>query len=130
MRNGVARNDDLDGRSDFLRVSGEGTVDLAQGRLDYLLRTRVVNTASGRAGPEMMLLNGVSVPVQLNGPFGAIEWQVNWAAVTAAVAALSVPNVVRGTAGTAARGATGVVRGAGRLLRAIPGAATAASAPR
>lgn len=130
VRNGVARNDDLDGRSDFLRVSGEGTVDLAQGRLDYLLRTRVVNTASGRAGPEMMLLNGVSVPVQLNGPFGAIEWQVNWAAVTAAVAALSVPNVVRGTAGTAARGATGVVRGAGRLLRAIPGAATAASAPR
>lgn len=129
VRNGVARNDDLDGRSDYLRVSGEGTVDLAQGRLDYLLRTRVVNTASGRAGPEMMMLNGVTVPVQLNGPFGAIEWQVNWAAVTAAVAALSVPNVVRGTAGTAVRGATGVVRGTGRLLRAIPGAA-AASAPR
>lgn len=129
VRNGVARNDDLDGRSDFLRVSGEGTVDLARGRLDYLLRTRVVNTASGRAGPEMMMLNGVTVPVQLNGPFGAIEWQVNWAAVTAAVAALSVPNVVRGTAGTAVRGATGVVRGAAGLLRAIPGAA-AASAPR
>ena len=130
VRGGVARNDDLDGRSDFLRVSGEGTVDLAQGRLDYLLRTRVINTASGRAGPEMMMLNGVTVPVQLNGPFGAVEWQVNWAVVTAAVAALSVPNVVRGTAGTAVRGATGVVRGAGRLLRAIPGAATAASAPR
>lgn len=129
LRNGVARNDDLDARSDFLRVSGEGTVDLAQGRLDYLLRTRVVNTASGRAGPEMMMLNGVTVPVQLNGPFGAIEWQVNWAAVTAAVAALSVPNVARGAVGTAARGATGVVRGAGQLLRAIPGAA-AASAPR
>jgi AsmA protein len=128
LRNGVARNDDLDARSDFLRVSGEGTVDLTQGRLDYLLRTRVVNTASGRAGPEMMMLNGVTVPVQLNGPFGAIEWQVNWAAVTAAVAALSVPNVVRGTAGTAARATTGVVRGTGRLLRAIPGAA--ASAPR
>lgn len=129
VRSGVARNHDLDGRSEFLRVSGEGTIDLAQGRLDYLLRTRVVNTASGRAGPEMMMLNGVAVPVQLNGPFGAIEWQVNWGAVTAAVAALSVPNVVRGTAGTAVRGATGVARGAGRLLRAIPGAA-AASAPR
>ena len=63
VRNGVARNDDLDGRSEFLRVSGEGTVDLARGRLDYLLRTRVVNTASGRAGPEMMMLNGVTVPV-------------------------------------------------------------------
>lgn len=129
VRNGVARNDDLDGRSEFLRIGGEGTIDLAQGRLDYLLRTRVTNTASGRAGPEMMMLNGVTVPVQLNGPFGNIQWQVNWAAVTAAVAALSVPNVARGTVGTVTRGATGVVRGAAGLLRAIPGAA-AASAPR
>ena len=129
LRNGVARNSDLDGRSDYLRVSGEGTIDLAQGRIDYLLRTRVQNTASGRAGPEMMMLNGVTVPVQLNGPFGNIEWQVNWAAVTAAVAALSVPNVARGTVGTVTRGATGVVRGAAGLLRAIPGVA-AASAPR
>jgi len=128
LRDGVARNDDLAGSSEFLRVSGEGTVDLAQGRLDYLLRTRVVNTASGRAGPEMMMLNGVTVPVQLNGPFGDVQWQVSWGAVTAAVAALSVPNVARGAVGTAARGATGVVRGAAGLLRSIPGAA--ASAPR
>ncbi|HMO44491.1 MAG TPA: AsmA family protein [Rubrivivax sp.] len=126
LRNGVARNDDLDARSDFLRVSGAGTVDLAQGRLDYLLRTRVSNTGSGRAGPEMMMLNGVTVPVQLNGPFGQVQWQVNWAAVTAAVAARSVPNVARGTVGTVTRGATGVVRGAAELLRSIPGAATPA----
>jgi AsmA protein len=77
----------------------------------------------------MAMLNGVTVPVQLNGPFGSVQWQVNWGSVTAAVAALSVPNVARGTVGTVARGATGVVRGAAGLLRAIPGAA-AASAPR
>ena len=129
LRNGVAHNSDLAGSSEFLRVSGEGRIDLAQGRLDYLLRTRVANTASGRAGPEMMMLNGVTVPVQLSGPFGDIEWQVPWATVTAAVAALSVPNVARGTVGTVTRGATGVVRGAAGLLRAIPGVA-AASAPR
>jgi AsmA protein len=129
VRNGVARNDDLDGRSEFLRISGEGTIDLAQGRLDYLLRTRVVNAATGRAGPEMMMLNSVTVPVQLNGPFGNIQWQVNWAAVTAAVAALSVPNAAIGAVGTVTRGATGVVRGAAGLLRAIPGAVTE-SAPR
>jgi hypothetical protein len=54
---------------------------------------------------------------------------VNWTSVTAAVAALSVPNVARGAVGTVTRGATGVMRGAAGLLRAIPGAA-AASAPR
>ena len=79
----MARNTDLDGRSDFLRVGGEGTIDLVQGRVDYLLRARVVNTASGRAGPEMVMLNGVTVPVELHGPFGNIEWQVRWGTVTA-----------------------------------------------
>jgi len=73
------------------------------------------------------MLNGVTVPVQLNGRFGNIQWQVNWA-TTAAVAALSVPNVARGTVGTVTRGASGVVRGAAGLLRALPGAA--APAPR
>ena len=60
------------------------------------------------------MLNGVTVPVELHGPFGNVEWQVRWPAVTANVAALSVPNAVRGTAGAVGgvvRGAAGVVRG-------------------
>lgn len=114
LRDGVARSSDLQGESEFLRVSGEGSVDLARGSLDGLLRTRVVNTASGRAGPEMVFLNGVTVPVQVQGPFGNIQWQVGWGTVTAGVAARSVPNVVRGTVG-------GVARGAAGLLGAIPG---------
>jgi AsmA protein len=124
IRDGVARNTDLDGRSDFLRVGGEGTIDVAQGRIDYLLRARVLNTASGRAGPEMVLLNGVTVPVELHGPFGNIEWQVRWGTVTAAVAALSVPNAAVGTVSGVARGATGVLRGAASALRSVPGALT------
>jgi len=80
-----------------------------------------------------VLLNGVTVPVELHGPFGNIEWQVRWGTVTAAVAARSVPNVAVGTvSGVArgatgvARGATGVVRGAGGVLRSVPGALTPA----
>jgi AsmA protein len=122
LRNGVAHSSDLEGESDFLRMAGEGTIDLAQGRLDYLLRARVVNTASGRAGPEMVFLNGVTVPVELHGPFGNIQWQVRWASVTAGVAARSVPNAVRGTVGGVTRGTTGVLRGAAGVLRSVPGA--------
>lgn len=124
LRDGVARNTDLDGRSAFLRVGGEGSVDLVQGRIDYLLRARVVDTAGGRAGPEMVLLNNVTVPVQLQGPFGDIAWQVRWGSVSAAVAAMSVPNVAIGTVSGVARGATGVVRGAAGVLRSVPGALT------
>jgi len=112
VRDGVARSTDLDGSSEFLRVGGEGSIDIGKGRLDYVLRARVVDTASGRAGPELVLLNGVTVPVELSGPFGHVDWQVRWAAVTAAVVAHSAPNVVRGTVGGVARGAAGVVRGA------------------
>jgi hypothetical protein len=73
-----------------------------------------------------VLLNGVTVPVELHGPFGNIEWQVRWGTVTAAVAARSVPNVAVGTVSGVARGATGVVRGAGGVLRSVPGALTPA----
>lgn len=117
VQQGIARSTDLDGRSEFLRVSGEGAIDLVQGRVDYLLRARVEGTATGRAGPEMAMLNGVTVPVELHGPFGSIEWQVRWPAVTAAVAALSVPNAVIGTVGGVTRGATSVLRGATGVLR-------------
>jgi len=114
FRDGVGHSTDLDGRSEFLRLTGEGSIDFARSRIDYRLRARVVNTAGGRAGPEMVLLNGVTVPVELRGPFGDVTWQVNWPSVTASAAVRTVPNVVRGTGevvGGVLRGAAGAVRG-------------------
>lgn len=114
FRDGVGSSTDLDGRSEFLRLTGEGSIDFARSRIDYRLRARVVNTAGGRAGPEMVLLNGVTVPVELRGPFGDVTWQVNWPSVTASAAVRTVPNVVRGTGevvGGVLRGAAGAVRG-------------------
>jgi AsmA protein len=122
FRDGVGHNTDLDGRSEFLNVAGEGSIDLARSRIDYLLRARVVNTAGGRAGPEMVMLNGVMVPVELRGPFGDVQWQVRWPSVTAGVVVRSVPNVARGAGeavGSVLRGAAGAVRG-GRNDPATP----------
>jgi AsmA protein len=122
FRDGVGHSTDLDGRSEFLNVAGEGTIDLARSRIDYLLRARVVNTAGGRAGPEMVMLNGVMVPVELRGPFGDVQWQVRWPSVTAGVVVRSVPNVARGAGeavGSVLRGAAGAVRG-GRNDPATP----------
>ncbi len=47
FRDGVGHSTDLAGRSEFLNVAGEGSIDLARSRIDYLLRARVVNTAGG-----------------------------------------------------------------------------------
>ncbi len=122
FRDGVGHSTDLAGRSEFLNVAGEGSIDLARSRIDYLLRARVVNTAGGRAGPEMVMLNGVLVPVELRGPFGDVQWQVRWPSVTAGVVVRSVPNVARGAGeavGGVLRGAAGAVRG-GRNDPATP----------
>jgi hypothetical protein len=70
------------------------------------------------------MLNNVTVPVERHGPFGNVEWQVRWGSVSAAVAALSVPNAAIGAVSGVARGATGVVRGAAGVLHNVPGALT------
>jgi len=81
VRDGVARNDDLDLRSPLLRVGGAGQVDLPAKRLDYLARVSVVGTLSGQGGAELAALRGVTVPVQVSGPFDALSYRVDVAAL-------------------------------------------------
>lgn len=81
VRDGIARNDDLDLRSPLLRVGGAGQVDLPRKRLDYLARVSVVGTPSGQAGTELAALRGVTVPVHVSGPFDALSYRVDVAAL-------------------------------------------------
>ncbi|MFO1300051.1 MAG: AsmA family protein [Burkholderiaceae bacterium] len=81
VRDGVARNDDLDLRSPLLRVGGAGQVDLPRKRLDYLARVSVVGTLSGQGGAGLAALRDVTVPVQVSGPFGALSYRVDVAAL-------------------------------------------------
>jgi len=81
VRDGVARNDDLDLRSPLLRVGGSGRVDLPRRHLDYLARVSVVGTLSGQGGAELAALRGVTVPVQISGPFDALSYRVDVAAL-------------------------------------------------
>jgi AsmA protein len=81
VRDGVARNDDLDLRSPLLRVGGAGQVDLPRKHLDYLARVSVVGTLSGQGGAELAALRGVTVPVQVSGPFDALSYRVDVAAL-------------------------------------------------
>lgn len=78
IRDGVARNDDLDGKSPLLRLAGAGIADIGAGRLDYTLRVSVVATATGQGGRDLADLRGVTVPVRLTGPFEQPEWTIDW----------------------------------------------------
>jgi AsmA protein len=83
---GVARSKDLDMKSPFLRVGGEGLIDIGRNRIDYTVRAALTATAQGQGGPELAALRGVTVPVRLTGPLEAIEWNVRWSAVAAQAA--------------------------------------------
>jgi AsmA protein len=83
IEGGVARSDDLDLKSPFLRVGGTGKFDVGAGRIDYVARATVASNPTGQDGAELAALRGLTVPVQLSGPFETIDWKVQWSGVAA-----------------------------------------------
>lgn len=78
IRNGVARNNDLLAKSPFLRLTGEGEVNLVESRLDYLAKAAVVATSSGQEGKDLADLNGLTIPVRASGPFNALKYKLEF----------------------------------------------------
>ena len=66
---GVVNNRDLDIRSPLLRVAGEGSANLVNESIDYLLRASVVATLEGQGGAGLSDLRGVTVPIRVSGTF-------------------------------------------------------------
>ena len=83
IANGVAQSDDLDVKSPFLRIGGAGRFDIGRGTVDYTARAAVVETSKGQEGAELAALKGLTIPVQLSGPFDAITWKIQWSGVAA-----------------------------------------------
>jgi AsmA protein len=71
IKNGVAHNDDLSGKSPLLRISGAGNVDIGANAIDYLAKASVVASSSGQGGKDVADLNGITVPVKISGPLDA-----------------------------------------------------------
>lgn len=86
IADGLARSSDLDVKSPFLRLGGDGAVDIGRGMIDYTARATVTSTPAGQDGAELAALKGLTVPVRLTGPFEAVDWKIQWSAVAAGVA--------------------------------------------
>lgn len=118
---GVARNNDLDMKSPFLRLGGDGALDIGRGQIDYTARATVTSTSKGQDGAELAALRGLTVPVHLTGPFEAMDWQIRWSAIAAQALKTEVGSKVEAQAkdklreklglGSAASGATGSASG-------------------
>lgn len=90
IANGIAHNDDLAAKSPLLRLGGAGDIDIGDNSMNYLAKATVVNTATGQEGKELANLKGVTVPVRLSGPFDALSYHVDFAAIATDLAKAKV----------------------------------------
>ena len=80
IKNGVARNNDLDLKAPLFRVGGAGEIDIGKSTLNYVVKASVVATAQGQGGKDLEQLAGVTVPVRLSGPLDDVKYQVDYKA--------------------------------------------------
>jgi AsmA protein len=86
IKNGIARNNDLDVKAPLFRVGGQGEVNIPAATLDYTVKASVVASAKGQGGAELSQLAGVTVPVHLTGPLAEMKYDVDYGAVARDVA--------------------------------------------
>ncbi|MDD5757520.1 MAG: AsmA family protein [Desulfobulbaceae bacterium] len=79
INKGVAHNDDLSLKSPLLRLSGAGDIDIAHDSMDYLAKATLAATLKGQGGRDD--LNGIPVPVRVKGPFSALKYTLDFAAI-------------------------------------------------
>lgn len=81
VRDGVARSDDLQASSPFLRASGAGELNLVRQSLDWRVQATLTGDATGQDGTDLAQLRGLTVPVHLSGPWAQPQWTLQWSAV-------------------------------------------------
>lgn len=81
IASGVAHNDDLSAKSPFLRLTGNGDIDIGESRLNYLLKATVVGTSGGQGGQDIEYLKGITVPVHLTGAFDNPSWNIEFSSM-------------------------------------------------
>jgi len=90
IKDGVARNDDLDVRAPLVRVGGSGEIDIGRSRLDYVAKASVVATAKGQGGADLEHLAGLTIPVKLTGSFDAPKYEIDYRAIASSAAKAKV----------------------------------------
>ncbi len=73
VSNGVAHNDDLALRSELVRVSGAGNIDIGNDSVDYRAQAAIARTADGKSG--------ITVPVHVSGPFADLKYTLDYGAM-------------------------------------------------
>jgi AsmA protein len=81
IKNGIAHNGDFLAKSPFLRLTGEGDINLPDSSLNYLAKAAVVASSSGQGGKDLADLKGLTIPVRASGPFTALKYKLEFGSI-------------------------------------------------
>lgn len=95
IKNGVARNDDLEVKAPLVRLGGAGDIDIGNSQLNYVAKATVVATSRGQGGSDLDHLAGLTVPVKLTGPFDAPKVEVDYRSLATEAAKAKVKEKVK-----------------------------------
>jgi AsmA protein len=116
IRNGVAHNEDLQGKAPLFRLGGAGDVDIGNSTVNYTAKAALVATSKGQGGRDLSNLAGVTVPVRVTGSLEKPDIAVDFGELLAKSGA-GIGRAL-GSAGSTAGGAAGSV---GQKLKGIFG---------
>jgi AsmA protein len=81
VTNGVVRNDEFTAGAPFLRLTGNGSINLLTDALDYRLIARMVGTPEFGGDEGLGELEGIDIPVDLSGSLDSIDFSIDWGGI-------------------------------------------------
>lgn len=78
IKDGIAHNGDFLAKSPFLRIAGEGDINIPESSLNYLVKAAVVASGGGQGGKDLGDLKGLTIPVRASGPFAALKFKLEF----------------------------------------------------
>ena len=107
IRNGVAHNQDLQGKAPLFRLSGAGDIDIGNSTLNYGAKASLVATSKGQGGRDLTNLAGVTIPVRVTGSLEKPDIAVDFAELIAK-SGLGIGRALGSAGSTAGSAATGI----------------------
>lgn len=78
---GLVRTDDLRAETDYLKVSGRGTIDISSKALDYRLTAEVYKIPPEGAGAEMTAVRAAEIPLTVTGTIADVKVRPDFGAL-------------------------------------------------
>lgn len=116
IKNGIAHNEDLQGKSPLLRLSGAGDINIGADAVDYTLKATVVATSTGQGGKDVSDVHGLTAPVHITGTYDNLKYRVDVGALAADVAKSAVTRELERRLGGGQQGAGDGQQGSGGNL--------------